>query len=299
MLNALAQAAPPGGAAETIDKLARTPISAIVMFVAAITVARVGLYLLLKDVPTHRRGFGLGLARFTNEAIDAIVYALIFVFLLIRPFGLQTFRIPTGSMLDTLQIHDFIVANKAVYRYSEPKVGDIVVFKPPEKAKFPGQDDVDFIKRLVGVPGQVVEIRDGVLYRDGKPVEEPYVQWFAQAHELAKREVTKEEARRHPMWVGDWKLVRYEGEIWPLVMTPEYVNYGMNMPSEYQVSDTALMAKLRELPAAPIPKGWYLMMGDNRLNSYDGRYWGLVPEQSVIGRAEFIWFPISRWGMLR
>src|SRR5262249_3941137 len=106
--------------------------------------------------------------------LDAIIYAGVFVFMLIRPFLLQAFLIPSGSMIPTLLENDFIVANKTIYRYSDPQRGDIVVFRPPAFAALPDQLDsnhepkVDFIKRCTGIPGDLIEIHDGNLYRDGK-----------------------------------------------------------------------------------------------------------------------------------
>jgi len=150
--------------------------------VVVLTVIRLLIAPYLTSTPNHKRGGLYAACRILNESLDAIVYAGVFVFLIIRPFGIQMFQIPTGSMLETLQINDFIVANKAVYRYSDPKVGDIVVFRPPNGAiqdtsyiDPDGQVNQDYIKRCVGVPGDLVEVKDGKLWRNGKAIEEPYL----------------------------------------------------------------------------------------------------------------------------
>src|SRR5471032_2203691 len=119
-----------GGTRELIDQLARTPISKIVILVAVLTVLRVGLTYWLNQ--KNRRKSQPG--RFVSELLDAFIYAGVFVFMLIRPFGVQAFVIPSGSMWPQLHVNDFIVANKAVYRYSDPKRDDIVVFHPPSTA---------------------------------------------------------------------------------------------------------------------------------------------------------------------
>lgn len=294
-----AQAEPSGGMADTIDRLARTPISQIVIFALVATVIRVALHLYTKGVPAHMR-FGLYKgARFVNEALDAVVYALIFVFLVIRPFGVQAFRIPSGSMLETLQINDFIVANKAIYRYSDPKAGDIVVFKPPMRALRDPHVEQDFIKRCVGVPGDVVEVRDDVLYRNGKAVKEPYVAFLEEVGATGYRVLRPDERQLRQRI--DYKLVNYQGEYWPLSITGDFVNagIGVQLPDEFRVDDPQMMRTLSELPPAPIPKGYYLMMGDNRYGSFDGRFWGLVPREDIIGRSEVIWLPLNRWGRTR
>lgn len=268
-----------------IDTLARTPLSIVIEFVGVCTVLRLILYPLLGRVPVHRRDAFYKIGAFVNEALDAIVYAGVFVFLLIRPFGIQAFQIPSGSMKDTLQENDFIVANKAIFRYSDPKDNDIVVFRPPKIAVKPtdidqdGEVKVDYIKRCVGVPGDLVEIKNGTLYRNGVAQPEPF---------------TREKSR------VDFKLVLYKGEYWPLAIEGDSVNAN-ETPPPFRVSsqDYQLMNTLRELPAAKIPSKHYLMMGDNRNESYDGRFWGLIPRDAVIGRSEFIWFPISRWRITR
>lgn len=281
--------------ADTIDRLARTPISQIVLFAVVATLLRVGLHLYTRGVPQHLRSGGFAVAKFFNEALDAIIYALIFVFLVIRPFGVQAFRIPSGSMLETLQINDFIVANKAVYRYSDPKAGDIVVFKPPMRALRDPHVEQDFIKRCVGVPGDIIEVRDDVLYRNGKPVNEPHVAFLEEVGATGYRVLRPDErALRQRI---DYKLVEYQGKYWPLSIAGDFVNagIGIQLPDEYRVDDPQLMRTLRELPAAKIPKGYYMFMGDNRYGSFDGRFWGLVPRADIIGRSEVIWLPLNRW----
>ncbi|MFQ3586814.1 MAG: signal peptidase I [Fimbriimonadaceae bacterium] len=313
MLPLLAQAEQGPGFAAVVDDLARTPLSQVVLFVAVCTVARIALHPILSKTPAHKRTGGYQAAKVGNEILDALIYAAVFVFLLIRPFGIQAFRIPSESMLDTLLVNDFLVINKAVYRYSEPVVGDIVVFRPPayacraDQILPDGQPNVDFIKRLVGGPGDLIEIRDGILYRNGEPVDEPY---------------------RRGLNDFDWKLVRYEGsrQAWkgryvPVVMGPSgEPNYWTAIATEFAVggisaedglipapiswvrfdemsqADRLVLDELRRAPAAKIPEGHFLMVGDNRENSFDGRAWGLVRREDIVGRADIIWWPPSRWG---
>lgn len=286
-----------------IDTLARTPLSVVLDWVVAFSVLRLILYFFSKDVPPHKRNGPYAVGRFFSEIFDAVIYAGVFVFMIIRPFCVQAFLIPSGSMEFTLHVNDFIVANKAIYRYSNPKEGDIVVFRPPKWACTPDQLDangevnVDFIKRCIGVPGDVIEIRDNVLYRNGRAVEEPYKAYTDPvdpgegSNPTAFRPLSPDEIKAHPRI--DFKLVDFRGQIWPVDMKDTYVNADDVAP-QFQVDDEATMAALRALPPAPVPAGYYLMMGDNRFGSYDSRGWGLVPRESIIGRSEFIWFPISR-----
>src|SRR5262249_8133042 len=158
------------------------------------TVVRVALHPYLTKTAVKLRTSGsYGQAKFFNEILDAIIYAGVVVFMVIRPFAVQTFLIPSESMVHTLEINDFIIANKAIYRYTEPKRGDIVVFRPPAAALDKGQTDVDFIKRLMGKPGDVIEVKDETFYRNGIELKEPYV--------------NQDPGPSMP----NWKLVYYDG----------------------------------------------------------------------------------------
>ncbi|MBN2373395.1 signal peptidase I [bacterium] len=102
------------------------------------------------------------------EYVEAIIIAIILAFI-IRKFVIQAYKIPSGSMLETLQIGDHILVNKFVFSFKDPKRGDIIVFK------YPGDKKRDFIKRLIGLPGETVEIRDKKVFVNDVQMDEPYV----------------------------------------------------------------------------------------------------------------------------
>ncbi len=106
-----------------------------------------------------------------KELVDAIVVAGITAVLLLN-FVVRSFYIPSGSMEPTLVSHDFILVNELIYRFVAPHRGDIVVFQPPPRSNAGEQD---FIKRVVGIEGDVIEVRDGALYRNGYRVNEPFI----------------------------------------------------------------------------------------------------------------------------
>ena len=267
------------GFAGLIETLARTPIDKVVLFAVLCTLVRVGIWRYLLGLPPHiRKHGGPRVAGFFQEVCDALIYAGIVVFLLIRPYVIQTFKIPSESMVPTLLVGDLLIVNKAVYRYSEPQPGDIVVFKPPQIAKEPGQGDVDFVKRLVGVPGQVIEIRDKQLYRDGVPVNEKYL----------NRDLPVQ------FQAMDFKLVRYKGEVIPIVRDDD----GRTLHGS--INERVVAQTDREmvwnLPAEEIPQDHYLMVGDNRDGSFDGRFWGLIDRRAIVGKAWVRFWPPNRMG---
>lgn len=102
-----------------------------------------------------------------REYVEAFAIAVALA-LLIRTFVVQAFKIPSGSMLQTLQIGDHILVNKFIYAFGDPKRGDIIVFKYPE------DPERDFIKRVVGLPGETLEIKNQIVYINNKPIEEAY-----------------------------------------------------------------------------------------------------------------------------
>jgi len=105
------------------------------------------------------------------ELLDSLLIAIVLVFCIIRPFVVQAFYIPSGSMRNTLQEKDRILVNRFIYRLRDPKPRDIVVFRAPPAAS---SEQKDFIKRLVAREGDLVAVREGVLYINGKPQQEPY-----------------------------------------------------------------------------------------------------------------------------
>lgn len=130
------------------------------------------------------------LAKSMAEVVESALMAIALVFLFIRPFVMQAFFIPSPSMCPTLLDGDHILVNKFVYRFREPRIGEIIVFKSPPGASGDGTEK-DFIKRLVGLPGDTIEVKDGSLYRNGKCVREPFLLEQNIGYSMSPTRVTK------------------------------------------------------------------------------------------------------------
>ena len=182
-----------------------------------------------------------------REYFESIVIAVILAFF-IRTFVVQAFKIPTGSMENNLLIGDHLLVNKFRFAPTASPVerallpigtigrGDVIVFKYPE------EPDRDFIKRVIGLPGQSVELREKKVYVDGKPLDEPYVHFL-----------------EPPGAAGEFHEV------------------------------TSFDVRERYGPVT-VPPNHYFVMGDNRDNSQDSRYWGFLPRDYVKGKALFIYW---------
>lgn len=310
MFPALLAQAQQSGFSELIERLARTSIPSILLFSLACTVIRGGIYAYLAANPHARHGFGRILV-LIQELADACIYASILVFLIVRPFFVQTFQIPTPSMVDTLKVGDVLLVDKFTYRFRrEPQRGDIVVFKPSdfvlhENGNPPG---TDYVKRLVGQPGDIVTIESGVLKINGEVQPEPYVRLY------------KDEGNYFPTdrdrvdysIVTDFKLVQRGDQMIPLVIvtdprsiqggdqgTPPVIDprgqINLRSAQPFQLPADELAELWTHKPAA-IPPGHYLMLGDNRNNSNDGRFWGLISRDQVVGRVWFRVLPVGRFG---
>jgi len=199
-----------------------------------------------------------------REYAEAILFAVLITFL-IRSFIVQAFRIPTGSMKDTLLVGDFLFVNKFLYgapvplthaRLPElrgPRPGDIIVFKYPRDPKR------DFIKRCIAVEGQTIEVRDGQVFVDGAP--EGTLDFVRSAYDT-------EENRE----MSYFKVTR-----------PNGVTYTVRRADERYQINTAFGPKV-------VPPGQLFMMGDNRDNSEDSRRWGFLDQSLVKGKAMFIYW---------
>ena len=197
-------------------------------------------------------------------------FPVILAVLLLRSFLVEPFRIPSGSMMPTLLVGDFILVNKFAYglrwpvlntkfvEIGEPERGDVVVFR------FPRDPSTDYIKRVVAVPGDTIDYRNKTLYINGEPVEKT---------SLGAYEGVGAGRRMTGAAVFEEDLTGVEHQILVNPMAPDFP------------------PGCRELAYGPreIPPGHYFAMGDNRDNSNDSRCWGLVPEGNLVGEAFGIW----------
>lgn len=185
-------------------------------------------------------------------------FPVLLVVLLLRSFLVEPFQIPSGSMRPTLEVGDFILVNKFTYGlrlpvtnteivdFGEPERGDVMVFR------FPQDPSINFIKRVIGVPGDRIRYEGKQLYVNGEPVPKELLD---ATPETAPGEVLFRE------FLGDQAHLMY------------------NNPRDPG-------PRMRELV---VPEGHYFMMGDNRDHSNDSRYWGFVPEENIVGKAFAVW----------
>jgi signal peptidase I len=181
------------------------------------------------------------------------------VFLVVRAFLVEAFKIPTGSMEGTLLVGDFLLVNKAVYgaeipgtglhlpALKEPKRGDVVVFTPPHEPR------KNYVKRLDGQPGDTLEMREKALVVNGVPSEEPYARFLDFRGDA-----------RHPN-------MRWQA------------SHLIAGPRDYHPSRDTWGPLV-------VPAGSYFVLGDNRDNSEDSRYWGFVQREAIRGRPWFVYY---------
>jgi signal peptidase I len=246
-----------------------TPVQLLIL-IAVIFIVRVVLSLRPVTAGSHGRT-----AVFAREYLDPFIVAGIAAFLLIT-FVARTYYIPSASMVPTLQVGDVLLVNKFQYRFTKPNEGDIVVFPPP----IPSPDD--FIKRVIGRPGDRLQVKNGIVYINGKALDEPYV---------AQRPDYNLQIRNYGIYVAQ------AGDL-----------------NSYQALDpSAADVPPRKDWTAPdrIPKDCYFMMGDNRNDSEDSHVWGFAQfagtfqsgpkagtKASFTGRAFLIFWPFTHLKVL-
>ncbi len=242
-----------------------------------------------KQTETHET------AKWLRETIDSAAIAIGLVLFVIQPFILQAFYIPSSSMEDTLQIHDKLLVSKLIYRFKEPQFQDVVVFKAPPEAKFKSdnpKEEVDFIKRCMGVTGDVVEVKDRKVFLNGKLVPEPYVKWS---------EATQTSEPAAPDALGGEIRFSYDMKIYKdAVYSREYL--GPNQVGLWTQNDIAAPEADQEAISAAepgkVPAGKFLMLGDHRNRSNDGHVWGFVPRANIVGKAICVFWPLGRLGLV-
>lgn len=195
-------------------------------------------------------------------------FPVFLIVLVVRSFVVEPFRIPSGSMMPTLEIGDFILVNKFSYgirlpildkkiiSVGEPQRGDVMVFRYPEDPSTP------FIKRVVGLPGDRIGYYDKVLYINGEPAEQERIGTYTGV------------GRGSNMTGASERVEHLASKEHAILIQPGYPS----MPIE-----------------TIVPPGNYFVLGDNRDNSRDSRYWGTVPDKYLIGKAFLIWMNWD-WG---
>ena len=211
------------------------------------------------------------------------LFPVILVVFVLRSFLFEPFKIPSASMVPTLLIGDLIlvnkyhygvrlpVINKKIIPLNDPKRGDVMVFR------YPSNPSIDYIKRVVGVPGDEVAYLNQKLYLNGKPVEtQPLPDFY---DEDGAR--PSDGMRYQPQFSE--KLGDHEHRILVNPRRPSFVVPHENFPYKENCRYSA------EGVSCKVPAGHYFMMGDNRDNSEDSRFWGFVPDENIVGKAFFIW----------
>jgi signal peptidase I len=189
-------------------------------------------------------------------------FPVLLIVLVLRSFLIEPFQIPTGSMIPTLQVGDFILVNKYAYGVrlpvigtkiidvADPQRGEVMVFIPPHENKY-------YIKRVIGLPGDTIRYEDKTLYVNGEAVDKEYVE-----------DILVDTS------IGDLPGVLYSETIGGVEHLTQHI-------------DAA--GRTRARTTWVIPNGHYFMMGDNRDNSSDSREWGPVPEEDIVGKAVAVW----------
>ncbi|WP_119462505.1 signal peptidase I [Rhodospirillaceae bacterium SYSU D60014] len=213
------------------------------------------------------------------DTIRTVIYAVL-IAVVVRAFAYEPFNIPSGSMIPTLLVGDFLFVSKFSYGYSRyslpfglplfegrifespPERGDVAVFKLPTDGK------TDYIKRIVGLPGDRIQVREGVLHINGEPVERTLI--------------------------DDYMIDAGIGMIEMRETVDLYEETLPNGKSHY-IIERSDHAALDDTPVFTVPPGHYFAMGDNRDNSQDSRtsMVGFIPAENLVGRAEFIFYSHS------
>ena len=212
---------------------------------------------------------------------SASFFPVILVVFVVRSFVVEPFKIPSGSMVPTLLVGDFILVNKFEYGLRLPitntKItsgspltrGDVVVFR------YPKDESVDYIKRVIGLPGDTVAYQDKKLTINGQPVPETVLPDYFDDERIGYAKQFEEDLD------GRKNAILNNTQVPPFVIGADDFPYSDNCNYNAQ----GVICK--------VPPGHYFMMGDNRDNSADSRYWGFVPDQNIVGRAFFIWMNFS------
>ena len=213
--------------------------------------------------------------RTAEEKVPVVVdyarsfFPVLLVVFLVRAFVVEPFQVPSGSMLPTIRVGDFLLVNKFTWGLRLPLIhtdltqgnpvqaGDIMVFRYPKNPR------IDYIKRVIGLPGDTIEVKGNDLYINGKLVPQKYVGTFNYRPEGQGESGMVIPTKEYTQTIGGhtFHIIEFD--------TPEaHMDFG----------------------PYTVPPNCYFMMGDDRDNSDDSRFWGCTPRRNIVGKAMFIWF---------
>ena len=208
----------------------------------------------------------------------ASFFPVVLIVFTLRSFVVEPFRIPSGSMIPTLQVGDFIlvqkwsygirlpVINKKIIDIADPQRGDVMVFR------YPADPSLDYIKRVIALPGDRIDYHDKRIRINGQAVPTERVEDYLHTDRLYYSPQFREHlgARAHAVLI--------ERDVPPFI--PQILDFPYRDHCAYTTSGVSCI----------VPAGHYFVMGDNRDASSDSRVWGFVPDENIVGRAFFIWF---------
>jgi signal peptidase I len=268
------------------ERIANLSVPTIVLLLASLTALRLVLRAL-------RRSFFLFFAELTESAMLAVAL----VFLLLRPFVLQTYHIPSGSMQPTLRIGDHLVVNKLLYRLRAPRRGEIIVFRAPREADW---NEPEYIKRLIGLPGDTIEVQEGYVEVEGIRYSHAEIRGILGIPDTDDGEgastavplrLTREGIHAGNQTISPAEFsVRVGRRTAPVEIQPgKVLRNGQPLIEDHIAEDPEY-----HLDPYVVPEGSYFVLGDNRNQSHDSHEWQALPADRVIGRAEAVFWPLSR-----
>lgn len=232
------------------------------------------------------------------------LFPVVAVVFLLRSFAYEPFKIPTSSMVPTLLPGDFILVNKFTYGLrlpvwhtritagSPPQRGDVAVFR------YPPDPRVDYIKRVIGLPGDTVRYENKQLSINGRKLETTALPDYlsneggSEADILQQQSVYLQQATEILPRGGNatTAAVRQYARLTDSSRITDWLRTGQGSPAECRYFVEGLECE--------VPEGHYFMMGDNRDNSADSRFWGFVPEKNIVGKAVLVWMNFSEFGRI-
>lgn len=207
------------------------------------------------------------------ETVKSILWTVA-LFLVLRTFFIEAYRIPSGSMMPTLLVGDWLFVNKLRYGphipftrfnlpgYAEPRRGDVAVFRSPTQFDQPWDPNPIVVKRVQGIPGDTLFMRNGMLYLNGEQRPQPFVS-----------DTLSDPNRYDPLFAWHKQHAPADSRFGPAPAVPTVDNWGPIV----------------------IPAGYYFMMGDSRYDSKDSRFWGIVPRENFRGRPLFVYYSYNAY----